>query len=1224
MTATSPLPSPDAPPSTDASSSGSRRETYQLSDRITETTGTVAMTGIQAIIRVPLDQKRVDERNGLRTAALICGYRGSPVGGMDQAYDQDRKVLEANDVRFISGVNEDLGATAIWGTQQTALEETALFDGVMGLWYGKGPGVDRTGDVFRHANTSGVHANGGVIAVAGDDPACKSSTIASASEWALSDLAMPVLYPSTVQDVLDFGRLGYAMSRFSGAWVAMKLHTNVADSYATVDLDLDRFTLQPASYLVDGEQWHHRQSSTLIAPMSLFLEQEMFGHRLEAAKAFSAAQNSAIGFSFDRIIRPEDEALAQKAKVGIVCAGPVYGELRDALKTLGFGSDAELAEAGIRLYKPAMIWPLEPTRLFEFADGLDEIIVVEEKRAFIETQIRDLLYQRLNSPSSNGPSHLPQVIGKSDPDGRPMFASHGGLLTGDLQGPLRQRLNSLVGSERMTRERIPVVAASAAPVASPGLAVQSRTAYFCSGCPHNRSTVLPDGSRGHGGIGCHTMSLNMDRQVFGVTHMGGEGAQWVGMAPFVADNHRFQNLGDGTLAHSGSLAIRQAVSAGTNITYKILYNGTVAMTGGQDAAGEISVPNLTHWLQAEGVAKTIVVADDPKKYPSGSSFAKTSSLVHRDKLDAAQLELRDISGVTVLIYDQACAAELRRSRKRGKIETPTTRVMIDESICEGCGDCGEVSNCASVHPVQTPFGRKTQIHQESCNYDLTCLKGNCPAFVTVEVDPQDADHKPSMTARGPEGSEVALAEIPQGDLPPHPVIPDEGTILLVGIGGTGVVTVNQVIATAALLDNKYSTGLDQTGLAQKGGSVVSNLRITTDSPESSNRVGPGEADAILVFDLLTMMKNLDRASPERTRAVVSTGLVPTGNMAAGRAADKFPELAQFRSSIDEVTRSEENLWLDATGIARRVFASQPAANTMVVGLAYQRGMLPVTGESIERAIELNGVAVQMNLDAFRLGRRLATDESLLASLDSGGARSGDKPAGPPMLTGRLAALAERIGGDSQLQETLAWRLPQLEGFQDQGYAERYAHFVSNVREAEKQFAGDSCDLSETVARHLSKLMTYKDEYEVARLALNSDLSDQAKALFGPNAKLSYRLEPPTMKAVGIDRKIAIPEVAGRKMFQGLVRAKKARGTRFDPFGRSAERVAERALIVDYENLITTLIEELSTGSSDAKRYHEAVGIADLADQIRGFAEVKMGNIEKYQVEIKAALDSFLN
>ncbi len=871
-----------------------------------------------------------------------------------------------------------------------------------------------------------------------------------------------------------------------------------------------------------------------------------------------------------------------------------------------------------------MIWPLEPTRLFEFTNGLEEIIVVEEKRAFIETQIRDLLYQRLNSSTGGSRSPLPQVTGKSDPDGRPMFASHGGLLTGDLQGPLRQRLNPFVGSERMTRERIPVVAASAAPVSSPGLAVQSRTAYFCSGCPHNRSTVLPDGSRGHGGIGCHTMSLNMDRQVFGVTHMGGEGAQWVGMAPFVADNHRFQNLGDGTLAHSGSLAIRQAVSAGTNITYKILYNGTVAMTGGQDAAGEISVPNLTHWLQAEGVAKTIVVADDTKKYPAGSSFAKTSSLVHRDKLDAAQLELRDVPGVTVLIYDQACAAELRRGRKRGKIETPTTRVMIDESICEGCGDCGEVSNCASVHPVQTPFGRKTQIHQESCNYDLTCLKGNCPAFVTVEVDPQDADHKPSRLARGPEGSEVTLAEIPQGGLPPHPMIPDEGTILLVGIGGTGVVTVNQVIATAALLDNKYSTGLDQTGLAQKGGSVVSNLRITSKPPESSNRVGPGEADTILVFDLLTMMKNLDRASPERTRAVVSTGLVPTGNMAAGRAADKFPELAQFRSSIDEVTRSEENLWLDATGIARRVFASQPAANTMVVGLAYQRGMLPVTGESIERAIELNGVAVQMNLDAFRLGRRLAAEESLLASLDSGGARSGDKPVGPPVLTGRLAALAERIGGNSQLQETLAWRLPQLEGFQDQGYAERYAHFVGNVREAEKQFAGDSCDLSETVARHLSKLMTYKDEYEVARLALDSDLSSQAKALFGPNSKLSYRLEPPTMKAVGIDRKIAIPEIAGRKMFQGLVRAKKARGTRFDPFGRSAERVAERALIVDYENLITALIEELSTRTSDAKRYHEAVGIADLADQIRGFAEVKMSNIQNYQTEVKAASKSFLS
>lgn len=1197
----------------------SSAESYQLDDRIANTVGTAAMTGIQAVIRVPLDQKRVDERNGLRTAGLICGYRGSPVGGMDQAYEQDRAILESNDVQFISGVNEDLGATAIWGAQQTALEPSALFDGVTGLWYGKGPGVDRSGDVLRHANTSGVHPNGGVLAVAGDDPACKSSTIASASEWSLADLAIPTLYPSSVQDVLDFGRFGYAMSRFSGAWVGMKLHTNVADAYTTVNVDLDRFMLNEATYTVDGAPWAHQQSNTLIAPMSLHLEEEMFGHRLHAAKAFCAAQ------SFDRTIGALGTA-AGAARVGIVCAGPVYGELRDALTTLGFATDADLEEVGIRLYKPAMIWPLEPSGLLEFATGLDEIIVVEEKRAFIETQIRDLLYQHAGRDRRVGrPARLPSVVGKTDDEGRPMLAAYGALIADDLLGPLRQRLTLHIDVSRFARERIPVTALSATAAPAPAAAeaddaaaavdLPNRTAFFCSGCPHNRSTVLPDGSRGHGGIGCHTMSLNMDREVFGVTHMGGEGAQWVGMAPFVSDNHRFQNLGDGTLAHSGSLSIRQAVSAGTNITFKILYNGTVAMTGGQDAAGEIAVPELTHWLQAEGVARTIVVADDTKKYPKGSRFADSSTLVDREQLDVSQQELRDIPGVTVLIYDQACAAELRRGRKRGTITTPTTRVMIDEAICEGCGDCGEASNCASVHPVQTPFGRKTQIHQESCNFDLTCLKGNCPAFVTVEVDPND----PPAKATTPATTSLAA----DGPLPEDPEVPAEGSVLLVGIGGTGVVTVNQVLATAALLDGKFSNGLDQTGLAQKGGSVVSNLRVTLEPAESSNRIGPGEADAFLIFDLLTAMKNLDRASAERTRAIVSSGLVPTGNMAAGLAKDSFPALEEFRSRIDAVTIADQNLWLDATEIGRRVFSSQPAANILVVGLAYQRGMLPLSASSIERAIELNGVAVQMNTDAFRLGRRLAADPGLLASLDT---KSDDASLSsePPLLSGELKTLADNVGGGAELQDILSRRLPYLVDYQDMAYATRYADFVTHVHtvyQGGDQGSDRTGALTEVVARHLFKLMAYKDEYEVARLALGSNLADQAKAKFGPNAKLRYQLQPPTMKAAGFNRKIGIPEAAGRAMFEGLVRSKKMRGHRFDPFGRAEERVAERALIGEYESLIEGLLQSLDSEMT-SDRYRQAVAIADLADQIRGYAEVKMANIERYREQVQQDLLQF--
>ena len=1156
---------------------------YSLDDRMQATTGTVAMSGIQALMRVLLDQTRADAAKGLKTAGLISGYRGSPVGGMDHAYEDDEQILKAHHIEFISGVNEDLGATAVWGSQQTSLEESAKFDGVMGMWYGKGPGVDRSGDALRHANSSGVHPKGGVLAVAGDDPFCKSSTIASASEWALADLAMPTLYPANVQEILDFGRYGYELSRYSGAWVGFKIHSNVADAYATVQTDPSRLSIVDPNFEIDGKPYTFSQHVTLIAPFSMRAEQDMFGPRLAAAKAFVAANG------LDRVY-----GAAEGARIGIVAAGPVYGELRDALAKMGFKTTADLVEAGIRLYKPALIWPLEPNGLTEFADGLDEIIVVEEKRSFIEAQIRDLLYGRTGAP---------RVLGKVDDEGRPMISGYGGLLAEDIAGPIKSRLARFVPADRFAKERtiIPVG------ITAEAKSLPDRSAYFCSGCPHNRSTMTPDGSMSGGGIGCHGMALGMERENFGITHMGGEGVQWVGMAPFVTQRHRFQNLGDGTLAHSGYLAIRQAVSAGTTVTYKILYNGTVAMTGGQDAAGQLPVPELTRALEAEGVKRIVVVADDVDKYPEGAVFAKGARIEHRDKLDEVQRELRDISGVTVLIYDQQCAAELRRGRKRGTIVTPTTRVMINEAICEGCGHCGEISNCASVHPVQTPFGRKTQIHQESCNFDLTCLGGNCPAFVTVEIDP---DFKPTKERAG----------VPEGAVPTDPSIPADANILLVGIGGTGVVTVNQVLATAALLDGKFSNGLDQTGLAQKGGTVVSNLRITAadeasdGSISASNRVVDGSADVLLIFDLLSATKNINRADPERTRAVVSTELIPTGAMVSGRGSDKFPKLDRFRTAIDGATVAAENTWIDAAGIARRVFASQPAANVLVVGIAYQKGLLPVTATSIEKAIELNGTSVQTNLEAFRLGRRLAAEPALLASLAEGPIAA---KAGPPALSGAAAAMAGRIGGGPSLQEVLAYRLPELIAYQNEKYALRYTDRVARVRAAEVRLVGDRTDLSETIAAMLYKAMAYKDEYEVARLALGSDIVDQARRRFGPGAKVSYQLKPPTLKAAGYDKKIAIPEKAGRAMFEGLLRTKRLRGTKVDPFGRTEERRIERQLIEEYESLIDTLVGRLS-----ADNYEQAVRIAGLYDMVRGFDNVKLANVERYRTALAEALRDY--
>lgn len=1151
---------------------------FSLNDRLTSVDSTVAMTGLQAVVRVPLDQRRADAARGLNTAGLICGYRGSPVGGMDQTYEQNRSIMESHGIRFISGVNEELAATAIWGTQLAALEPNAAFDGVIGMWYGKGPGLDRSGDAIRHATTSGVSLNGGVLAVAGDDPSNKSSTIPSASEWALADLAIPVLFPGSVQEVLDFGRFGYELSRFCGSWAGLKLQTNVADGYATINPRPDRLNIVPTAYEVNGLPWRPKQSGDLIGQQALELELEMFSHRLRAAESFVQAQG------LDRIFG----SITDPTPIGIVAAGTTYYEVMDALSRLGITA-AQLADLGIRIYKPAVIWPLEPTTLTQFAAGVEEVFVIEEKRPFIENQVRSLLY---------GKTETPRIVGKTDEEGRPLVPIGSALVSDDLLQPLRSRLRRILpdGVLKPERQRIAVNIASADEL-------PNRTAHFCSGCPHNRSTTVPEGSVSGGGIGCHGMAIWMDRGTVGITQMGGEGAQWVGMEQFLTDNHRFQNIGDGTLFHSGSMAIRQAISAGSNITYKILYNHTVAMTGGQDAAGEMGVPELTQMLEAEGVVKTVVVSAEPGDYAKGATWAANSRIEGRDQLDAVQRELREVEGVTILIYDQGCAAELRRGRKRGTMVTPTTRVMIDPAICEGCGDCGEVSNCSSVHPVQTPFGRKTQIHQESCNFDLTCLEGNCPAFVTIEVDP---DYKPEKQG---------AVKVPAGELPSEPKIPESGSLLFVGIGGTGVVTMSQVVSTAALLDGRFANSLDQTGLAQKGGTVVSNLKITTTESQLSNFVGDGEADALLLFDLVSGVspKNLARASSERTTAVVSTGLVPTGAMVSGRAAESFPELTKFRSIIDPVTKAKENVWLDAGGIAQRVFASQPLANALILGVAYQRGLVPVRGASIEHAMELNGVSVKANIEAFHVGRRIAANPELLAQLE---AATLAVPR-PPTLEGEAAKIASTISADDELAEVLAWRIPELIAYQNKGYARQFGHDVERIREAELSLGLGRSDLSQTVARQLFKLMAYKDEYEVARLALKSDLGDRARARFGPDAKVSYRLRPPTLQAAGYTKKISVPEKTGRTMFQALQKTKRLRGRRLDPFGNTEERKIERGLIESYRDLINTIVAKLTESN-----YDDAVALAALADQIRGYDTVKLGNVQRYQTALTDALDRF--
>ena len=1147
----------------------------KLTERLTATEGMITLSGAQALMRIPVDQHRIDKAKGSRLASLISGYRGSPLGGIESIVAQHKAALDAADVTFISGVNEDLAATAIWGSQMTALEANPLFDGVLGLWYGKGPGVDRSGDAFRHGNFAGVHPKGGVLALAGDDPECKSSTIPSASEFALHDAGMPVLYPADVADVLRLGRLGVELSRASGLWVGVKVHTDVADGFATIPADSADVNISDYVYEIDGEPWRHTVDADLLAPNSVMLEEELFGHRTQAALGF--ARENAIGQSYG----------AQDAWLGIVVAGKPHGDVRDALEMLGVAD--KLDELGIRVYVPGMISPLEPQALRAFTHGLDTVLVVEAKRPFIEAQVRNILY---DDPSR------PAVYGKVDAEREQLLPVAGALSGKVLVEPLRRVLTTRIDPSRLVRqrERIPILGDSGLP---------GRTPYYCSGCPHNVSTTAPEGSLVGGGIGCHSMALWMDRSTVGLTQMGGEGAQWVGTAPFVDDAHRFQNLGDGTFFHSGSLAIRQAVAAGTNITFKLLYNGVVAMTGGQDAAGEIPVPALTRWLEAEGVGTTVVVTDDVGKYPRNAGFAPGSRVVDRAEFDAVQRELRDIPGATALIYDQGCAADLRRRRKRGTISAPTTRVMINEAICEGCGHCGEVSNCMSVHPVETPFGRKTQIHQESCNVDLTCLGGNCPAFVTVEIDPADAV---STDAPG--------AAYGSGTIAPEPERVADASLLIVGIGGTGVVTISQVLSTAAMLDGLVATSLDQTGLAQKGGQVVSNLRIGAASHEGAAKVGADSADTLLLFDVVggAQPHVLERSSPESTVAIVSTTQVPTGQMVTSLEYETFPDAERFRRAIDASTRSEANRYVDAEAIARYVFASQPAANVLVIGMAYQLGRIPVSAGSIEEAITANGVSVETNISAFRLGRRLVHGPELLTELAT--AAKPEKRT-PPPATAEVTALLSAVPEPSDdLVDILQWRIPELIAWGDVKTARAYVDDIAAIRRAEIAKGIDGDGLAAVAARHLFHLMAYKDEYEVARLAMGADMEAQAKARFGPNATVSYQLKPPSLKKVGIDRKVAVPAKAARATFTSLLRTKKLRGSRLDPFGRSHERRVEQELIDEYRSLLITLTSGLTSAN-----VAEAIETAELADMIRGFDDVKLANVARYRSAVATRLAS---
>jgi len=1136
-----------------------------LEDKYRAVAGPIFLTGIQALVRLPIVQQLRDRRAGLHTAGFVSGYRGSPLGGLDQQLWRARAHLERHGVRFQPGLNEDLAATAVAGTQQLAALPGARYDGVYALWYGKAPGVDRSGDALRHGNAAGSARHGGVLLVAGDDHACKSSTLPSQSEHAFVDWGIPVLNPSGVQEVLDFGLVGWALSRYSGCYVGMIALADTMDSSATVSADLDRLTLQlPGDFTLPPEGVNFRVG---LSP----LEQEelLHRHRLYAALAFARANG------LDRTVIE-----SPRARLGIISVGKAYLDVRQALHDLGI-DDRRAAELGIRLYKVGMPWPLDRLGVRRFARGLEEILVVEEKRALIENQVKEQLYHDSDA--------RPRVVGKFDEHGAWLLPSTGDLSPGQIARAIAERLRPDQRDGRV-RARLEAIEASERALAAAGPG-KTRTPFFCSGCPHNVSTRLPEGSHGMAGIGCHYMVRWMDRHTDLFSQMGAEGVHWIGQAPFTSEPHVFANLGDGTYFHSGILAIRAAVAAGVNITYKILYNDAVAMTGGQKLDGSLDVARLSRQLAAEGVRRIAVVGDTAE--PEGD-FAPGTSFHRRKELDALQRELRATPGCTALIYDQTCAAELRRRRKRGLAPDPALRVFIHDGVCEGCGDCSERSNCASVEPIETEFGRKRAINQSSCNKDFSCLEGLCPAFVTL----RGAELRRGARADGSE-LERAVGELP---LPPARPLDEPWNVIVTGVGGTGVVTIGALLGMAAHLEGKGSRVLDMTGLAQKGGAVISHVRIGA-QPDAIHtpRIPTGSADLLLACDLIVAAGRdaVTKLGAGRTHSVVNTHLAPTAEFVLDNEVRYEP--SEFLALLHEASRSMDRV--DATSLATALLGDAIAANLFLLGYAFQRGLVPLGLEALERAIALNGVAVEANRQAFAWGRLAASDPARVEAIAERSA-----PHRRERLSRNLAELVER-------------RSRHLVAYQGAALAERYRALVEQVRAAEACVLPGSQALASAVARSYHRLLAYKDEYEVARLYTDGSFRRQLEAQFEGEFRVELQLAPPLFARrdplTGRPRKRAYgPWIF--PVLRLLARCKGLRGSPFDPFGYTRERRMERALIREYEASVRVLLAGLS------QQNHElALRIAALPEQIRGFAEVKQRNRERVRRAERELLDRFL-
>ena len=1154
-----------------------RRPDVTLDDKYTATDDRIYLSGIQALVRLPMMQRLRDIAAGLNTAGFISGYRGSPLGMLDEALWHAQAHLEQHHVKFVPGVNEDLAATAVWGSQTTELIGPMKYDGVFAMWYAKGPGVDRCGDVFKHMNHAGTAKHGGVLLVAGDDHGAYSSTLPHQSDHLFSACMIPMLYPCNVQEYLDLGLHAWAMSRFSGCAVGFKALADTVESSASVNADPFRLQIiYPEDFKMPEGGLNTRLSTDTLGVQARKQEALMQDYKIYAAIAYARANK------LNRIM-----INSPQARLGIIASGKSYLDVLEALEELGI-DEKQAEHIGIRLYKVAMPWPLEPDGIREFAQGLEEILVVEEKRQIVEYQLKEQLYNWREDVR-------PRVVGKFDEKGEWVAPRGDWLLTSKVDFSVAQIARVVAAriarfhTSDLIKARLAFLEAKEQ-VLNKAVNTPPRPAYYCAGCPHNTSTKVPEGSFALAGIGCHVMASSIYPEFNKLTtHMGGEGAPWIGQAAFSTIPHVFQNLGDGTYFHSGYLAIRAAVAAKVNMTYKILYNDAVAMTGGQPVDGSVSVRQIAQQMAAEGVQRIALVTEDLSRYDDRSALPSQVTLHDRQDMDAVQRALREVAGVSVLIYDQVCAAEKRRRRKKGEFPDPEQRLFINDAVCEGCGDCGEQSNCTAILPLETDFGRKRIIDQSSCNKDYSCVKGFCPSFVTVT----GGTPKKAKTGKRAHDNFAAL---------PEPALASCAVpynILINGIGGTGVITIGALLGMAGHLEGKGVSVLDMTGMSQKNGSVSSHVRIAI-TPEAirAQRIATGEADLVLGCDMLTSGAHdaISKMRAGRTHAVINTHQQPSGHFA--RQPDwQFPT-DDVKALIDESVAGRSD-YVDATRLATALMGDAIATNLFMLGFAYQRGLLPLSSAALMRAIELNGVAIDANQQAFLWGRRAAVDLKAVERIAS--------PAQPILLT---------------MPETLAGLMKRhvafLSAYQNAAYARQYEVLIDTVKQAEAA-CGQSDKLARAVAKSLFKLMTYKDEYEVARLYTDGTFIEKLKQQFDGKLRFTFHLAPPLFSKKNAQGNL-VKSAYGSWVWQALrvlAKLKRLRGTKLDPFGWTAERRMERQLIVEYRNLIQTLLDGLN-----ADNVSQATEIAALALHIRGFGQVKDAAITHYRRKIFEALQHY--